>query len=70
MSAMKHKWDSDGEHCLNCGDPDWCSGPECSGSRQIIDRRHEDSEICWCFPEVVYVDAASDVKIIVHRRVQ
>lgn len=28
-----HKWDEDGEHCINCGDSDWYAGPVCRGRK-------------------------------------
>lgn len=28
-----HRWDKDGERCLNCGDKDWCADKFCSMSK-------------------------------------
>lgn len=31
--AKSHRWDADGERCLNCGDKDWFADPVCGGAR-------------------------------------
>jgi hypothetical protein len=42
MSAAKsHRWDAEGDHCLDCGDSDWYAGPECTPKRPTEDRPAE-----------------------------
>lgn len=33
-------------------------------------REHEESESCWCEPEVAYVDPESGCKVFVHKELQ
>lgn len=41
-----HRWNEEGERCLNCGDKDWFAGSECSGKRAALAAQPAAGEVC------------------------